>query len=140
MTAWGAGNSTDKTKKMAMLKLDGKVVSYKAVSARRVQFELAGVQKVIELTVSEPWVINKGDEIVIAGEDDEKTGKFIGYAYRNVTKGVLGKYDPGVVGGYVFVVAGLLFCWAIFPLFIHVPIGLRVIALGKKVRQAAELL
>jgi hypothetical protein len=121
-------------------KLEGIVASYKEVSTRRVQFELEGVRKVIELTVSEPWVINRGDEIVVAGEEDEKTGKFIGYAYKNVTRGVFGKYDPGVVGGYVFVIAGLFFCWAIFPLFTHVPAGFRVIALGKKVSQATSSL
>lgn len=121
-------------------KLEGTVTSFKAVTTQRVQFELKGVRKVIELTVSEPWVINRDDEIVVAGEEDEKTGKFIGYAYRNVTKGVFGKFDPGVVDGYVLVVAGLFFCWAIFPLFTHVPAGFRAIALGKKVNQAVALL
>ncbi len=121
-------------------KLEGTVASYNAVSTYSVQFELDGVRKVVELTVSEPWVIHRGDEIVVAGEEDEKTGKFIGYAYKNVTRGVFGKYNPGVVGGYLFVIGGLLLCWAIFPLFFHIPIGLRVIRLGKKVTQAAESL
>jgi len=124
-----------------MLKrLEGRISSYKAVTKRNVQFELQGVNKIIELTISDPWVINKGDHIAVAGEENEETGKFVGYAYRNKTKGVFGKYDPGVVGGYFFVILGLFFFWAIFPLFTHVPAGLRVIALGKKVNQAAGML
>lgn len=121
-------------------KLEGKIISYKAVTKRKVQLELQGMNKVIELTISEPWVINRGDHVVVAGEEDKETGKFVGYAYRNHTKGVFGKFDPGVAGGYFFVIMGLFFFWAVFPLFTHVPVGLRVISLGKKVNQAAAML
>lgn len=124
-----------------MLKrLEGSISSYKAVTKSHVQFELQGVGKVIELIISDSWVINKGDHVVVAGEDDESTGKFIAYAYRNQTKGVFGKCGTDVAGSYVFVIGGLLFCWAIFPLFTHVPAGLRAIAFSKKVKQAARML
>jgi hypothetical protein len=105
-----------------------------------VQFELSGCPKVIELTVSEPWVINKGDQVSVAGETDGETGKFIGYAYQNKSKGVFGKFDAGAGVGIIFVIGGLFFFWAIFPLFTHVPVGLRLIALGEKVKQAAAML
>lgn len=123
-----------------MLKiLEGKVTSYRAVSKWNVQIELLGIEKVIELTVSDPWVVNRGDYVAVAGEEDVKTGKFIGYAYRNKTKGVFGQYDAHVGAGYLFVIAGLLFFWAIFPLFTHIPVGLRAIALSKKVNKAASM-
>ncbi|WP_350304574.1 hypothetical protein [Photorhabdus viridis] len=121
-------------------KLEGKIASFRAVSKRKVQLELQGIEKFIELTVSDPWVINRGDSVVVAGEEDVKTGKFIGYAYRNKTKGISGKYDAGVITGYIFVIAGLFFFWTIFPLFLHVPIGLRAIALHNRVNQAASML
>ena len=85
-------------------------------------------------------MINRGDTVAVSGEWDIKTGKFIGYAYRNKTKGVFGKYDANVVGGYIFVIMGLFFFWAIFPLFFHVPVGLRAIFLNKKVNQSAAMI
>ena len=87
-----------------LTKLEGTVASYKAISTNCVQLKLDGIRPVIELTISEPWVINKGDVIVVAGEDDEETGKFIGYAYINVSEGVVGEYDPVAAGGYLFLI------------------------------------
>ncbi len=120
-------------------KLEGKVSSFRSVSKWRVQFELQDINKIIELTVSDPWVINRGDTIIVSGEEDVTTGKFIGYAYRNKTKGIFGKYDANIISGYIFVVVGILFFWAIFPLFTHVPSGLRTIALNRKVNRAASM-
>ncbi len=121
-------------------RLEGKVELYRSISKHSVQIELHGISKVIELTVSEPWVLKRNDQIVVVGETDPKSGKFVGYAYKNLSKGIFGKYDaqPGV--GVAFVIAGLLFCWAIFPLFTHVPAGLKAIALGRKVNNAASML
>lgn len=121
-------------------KFEGKIHSFKSITKRNVQFELQGINKIIELTVSEPWVINRGDQVSVAGQEDNKTGKFIGYAYKNHTKGVFGKFDASVASGYIFAIAGLLFFWAIFPLFTHIPAGLRAISLGKKINQAAKML
>jgi len=121
-------------------RLEGKVSYYKRVTNRKVQFELVGISKIIELTVSESWVINRGDHVVVAGEEDTQTGKFVGYAYRNSTKSVFGQFDAGVALGYIFVIAGLIFFWAIFPLFTHVPAGVRAISLGRRVSQAASML
>ncbi|MDF5139003.1 hypothetical protein P3631_24125, partial [Vibrio parahaemolyticus] len=70
---------------------------------------------------------------------DSKTGKIIVYAYNNHTNVVFGKYDALVVGGLLFVVIGLFFFWAIFPLFLHVPAGIKQISLGKKVNEAFDL-
>ena len=121
-------------------KLEGKVEQYRSITKRSVQIELQGVQKVIELTVSEPWVIKRNDMVSVAGETDPKSGKFIGYAYKNSSKGVFGKYDAQVGTGVVFIIGGLLFCWAIFPLFTHIPSGIEAIALGRKVDHAASML
>jgi hypothetical protein len=121
-------------------RLEGRITSYRSITKHSVQFELSGCPKVIELTVSEPWVINKGDQVSVAGETDGETGKFIGYAYQNKSKGVFGKYYVANAWvGIIFVIAGLIFFWAIFPL-IFVLEGLRIIAFGKKVKQAAAML
>ena len=121
-------------------RLEGKVSSYRSITKRSVQFELQGINKVVELTVSEPWIINPKDHVIVTGETNSSTGKFIGYAYRNMTKGVFGRFDAGVGTGIIFVIAGLLFFWAIFPLFTHVPAGIKAIALGKKVDRAVSML
>ncbi|MFS1425181.1 hypothetical protein [Shewanella sp. 10N.286.48.B5] len=120
-------------------KLVGKVLNFKAVTKTKVQFELSEHNCVIELQVSDAWVINRNDEVTVVGERDSKTGKFIAYAYNNHTKGVFGKYDAQVAGGWLFVVIGLFFFWAIFPLFFHVPAGIKQISLGKKVNEAFDL-
>ena len=121
-------------------RLEGKVEQYRSITKHSVQIELSGINKVIELTVSEPWVIKRNDKVVIVGEKDPKSGKFTGYAYKNISKGVFGKFDAQAGVGVFFVIAGLFFFWAIFPLFTHVPIGLNTIALGKKVNEAASML
>ena len=112
-------------------KLEGKIASFKAITKWSVQFELQGVNRIIELTVSEPWVVNRGDTVLVAGEEDSISGKFIAYAYRNKTKNVFGMYDASGYFGYwfgtVFIVGALLFAWAIFPLFIHLPMGIKCI-------------
>ena len=90
--------------------------------------------------MSDAWVINRQDEVIVIGERDQKSGKFIAYAYKNMSKGVFGKFNASVAAGWLFVIAGLFFFWAIFPLFTHVPIGLKQIALGKKVDKAFKML
>ena len=121
-------------------RLIGKVSSYKAVTKNKVQFELENQSLVIELEVSDPWVINHHDEVVVVGERDSQSGKFIAYAYSNNTKGVFGKYDAKVALGWMCVIFGLSFFWAIFPLFIQVPMGVKMISLGKKVNEAFQLI
>jgi hypothetical protein len=128
----------EKTK--LLQRLEGKVEQYRSITKRSVQIELQGIKKVIELTVSEPWVVKRNDLVTVVGETDHKSGKFIGYAYKNSSKGVFGEYDAKVGIGVIFIVAGLFFCWAIFPLFIHIPAGLKAKALGRKVNNAAAML
>ena len=125
---------------MMIKKHEGKVKAYKSISRSTVQFELEELNKIIELTVSTPWVIDKKDKVIIAGEDDPDSGKFIALAYRNKTKNVFGKYDADVAGGKLFIVVGYLLFWAIFPLFTHVPAGRRMVKLGEKVEEAEYLL
>ena len=121
-------------------KLVGRVSCYKAVTKTKVQFEFESKNLVVELQVSDAWVINRQDEVIVVGERDPKSGKFIAYAYKNMSKGVFGKFNANVAVGWIFVIAGLFFFWAIFPLFTHVPVGLKQIALGKKVNDAFGML
>ncbi|MDH3387076.1 MAG: hypothetical protein OEN02_04150 [Gammaproteobacteria bacterium] len=126
--------------KRMLRKIEGRVRTYRPINVRNVQFEIQGSNKVIDLYLDQPWVLRDGDQVVVAGEDDGRSGKFNGYAYRNDSREVFGKTDPGILDGYLYIVMGLLFSWAIFPLFTHVPAGLRRLAFGRKVDQAAAML
>lgn len=121
-------------------KIEGTVRAYRAIDVRNVQFEIQGVNDVIELNVGQPWILKNGDYVVVAGEDDGRSGNFNGYAYRNDTKEIFGKSDPGLLDGYRYILMGLLFSWAIFPVFIHIPAGLRRLKFGRKIDQAASML
>ncbi|MCG8564614.1 MAG: hypothetical protein MI747_05975 [Desulfobacterales bacterium] len=121
------------------LTLDGRVKWYKSISRSSVLFELegrGGKKQIVELTVSTPWVIRPGDRVVVKGEACPETGKFVGYAYLNETRRIMGQYEiPGVgvamFAGGAFIFASLVFAWAIFPLFIHLPMGLKSIKLAR---------
>ena len=121
-------------------KIEGTVQTYKAIDVRNVQIELQGATNVIVLNVDQPWILKNGDYVAVAGEDDGRSGKFNGYAYRNDTKHVYGKSDPDLLSGYRYILMGLLFSWAIFPVFTHIPAGLRYLKFGRKVDQAASML
>ena len=120
-------------------KIEGTVRTYRPIDVRNVQFEIEGANKVIELNISQPWILKAGDYVVVAGEDDGRSGKFNGYAYRNDTKEVCGKNEQALLDGLRYVLMSLLFAWAIFPLFTHLPAGLRRLALGRKADQAAVM-
>jgi hypothetical protein len=135
-------------------KIESTVRTYRAIDVRNVQFEIQGANNVIELNVGQPWILKNGDYVVVAGEDDGRLGKFNGYAYRNDTslgkfngyayrndtKEIFGKSETGFLDGYRYILMGLLFSWAIFPVFIHIPAGLRRLKFGRKIDQAASML
>ncbi|MHC4857479.1 MAG: hypothetical protein ACYTBY_06725 [Planctomycetota bacterium] len=121
-------------------KIEGTVRAYRAIDVRNVQFEIQGSNNIIDLSLEQPWVLKNGDYVVVAGEDEGRSGKFNGYAYRNDTKEIFGKSDPGLLDAYRYILMGLLFFWAIFPVFIHIPVGLRRLEFGRKVDQAASML
>lgn len=77
----------------------GEVSSFRPISKRTVQIHLKDDNTAIELTTYEPWVLVQGDKIAVSGEFDRKSGKFIAYAYNNVSKSVVGKYEVPVGGG-----------------------------------------
>jgi hypothetical protein len=120
-------------------KIEGTVQTYKPIGIRSVQFQIQGADRLIELNVDQPWVLKNGDYIVVAGEDNGRSGKFDGYAYRNDTRHVVGKSDPCVVDALRYIFLGLLFFWAIFPIFTHIPAGLRCLKFGRKVDDAADM-
>lgn len=120
-------------------KLEGKVANFHSVTVRCVHIELEGVPRVIELTTETAWVINRGDMVSVAGEADEKTGKFLAYAYRNHTRRVFGKFNAQPLAGIIFFVLGLAMSWAVFPL-IFVWQGIKVFRQYVKVNRAAALL
>lgn len=121
-------------------KIEGTVQTYRAIDVRNVQFEIQGTNNVIELNVDQPWILKNGDYVIVAGEDNGRFGNFKGYAYRNDTRQIFGKSDPGLLDGYRYILLGLLFFWAIFPVFTHIPAGLRRLAFGRKIDQAASML
>ena len=121
-------------------KIEGTVQTYRAIDVRNVQFEIQGANNVIDLNLGQPWVLRNGDYVVVAGEDNGRSGKFKGYAYRNDTRHTCGKSDPGLMDGYRYILMGLFFFWAIFPVFIHIPAGLRRLEFGRKIDQAASML
>lgn len=120
-------------------KIEGRVQSYRAIDVRNVEFEIQGDNRVIDLHLEQPWILKSGDYVVVAGEDDGRSGKFNGYAYRNDTKEICGKGDPGLIEGLRYIFVGLFFFWAIFPVFIHIPAGLRRLQFGRKIDQAASM-
>lgn len=121
-------------------KIEGSVRTYRAINVRNVQFEIQGADRVIDLCIGQPWVLKNGDYVVVAGEDDGRSGNFNGYAYRNDTREIFGKRTPDLLQGYRYILMGLLFCWAIFPVFIHIPAGLRRLEFGRKIDRAASML
>jgi len=121
-------------------KIEGTVQTYRAIDVRNVQFEIQGANNVIDLNLGQPWVLRNGDYVVVAGEDNGRSGNFKGYAYRNDTRHICGKSDPGLMDGYRYILMGLFFFWAIFPVFIHIPAGLRRLEFGRKIDQAASML
>ncbi|HKJ52495.1 MAG TPA: hypothetical protein VKB27_13395 [Gammaproteobacteria bacterium] len=123
-----------------MRKIEGRVQTYKPINVRNVQFEIQGSKELIDLRIDQPWVLRDGDYVTVVGEDDGRSGKFNGYAYRNDTRQIHGKSDPGLLDACRYLFLGVLFAWAIFPLFIHVPYGWRLLTFGRKVDQAAAML
>lgn len=123
-----------------MRKIEGRVQTYRPINVRNVQVEIQGSNRLIDLHMDQPWVLKDGDYVAVVGEDDGRSGKFNGYAYRNDTRQIRGKSDPRLTEGFQYIFLGLLFAWAIFPLFIHVPAGWRLLSFGRKVDQAAALL
>ena len=121
-------------------KIEGTVETYTPINVRNVQVEIQGSSKVIDLNIDQPWVLKNGDHIVVAGEDDGHAGTFNAYAYWNDTKEVFGKSDPGTAHGLFYILMGVVFAWAVFPLFTHIPAGMRQLAFGRKVDQAAAML
>ena len=55
-------------------KIEGTVQTYKPIGVRRVQFEIQGTDRLIELNVDQPWVLKGGDYVVVAGEDNGRSG------------------------------------------------------------------
>jgi len=121
-------------------KIEGQVRSYRPINVRNVQFEIQGSKELIDLHIEQPWVLKDGDHVVVAGEADGRSGHFNGYAYRNDTKQVVGTTDSCLMTGLRYILTGLLFAWAVFPLFTHIPAGLRMLAYSRKVDQAAAML
>jgi len=123
-----------------MRKIEGRVQTYTPINVRSVQFEIQGSDLVIDLCMDQPWVLKNGDHVAVVGEDDGRSGKFYGYAYRNHTRQIRGQTDRGLTDALRYLFLGFLFSWAIFPLFVHLPYGWRRLNFGRKVDQAAAML
>ena len=55
-------------------KIEGTVQTYRAIDVRNVQFEIQGTNNVIDLNLGQPWVLKNGDYVVVAGEDNGRSG------------------------------------------------------------------
>jgi len=121
-------------------KIRGKIVNLRELSKKEAQLELQDVDLVIEMSTNGYWVLNKGDTVTVVGEMDDDSGKFVAYAYYNDSKGIFGNQQDQTITGYVLVVATILFFWAIFPFFIHLPTGVKAIKEGRKIRRSMCLI
>ncbi|SIO93765.1 hypothetical protein [Vibrio spartinae] len=66
---------------------ESKVQSYQAVTPTTVRIELDNSQTVL-LRLSEPWILNQGDLVAIAGFQDHQSNVLIGYGYINLSQHV----------------------------------------------------
>ncbi len=105
------------------------------ISRHTVHIELQNINKLIEITTHKPWAIKKGDIIVVSGEVDHESGKFIGYAYKNQNNGVVGYYKVSLLNAFLLIIGGFILIWAIFPV-IHIISGLKLLILNDKCRKA----
>lgn len=121
-------------------KLEGRVGTYRATGVHSVELRLQGADEVIDLEVEQPWVLRVGDQVAVAGELNRRSGRFEGYAYHNVTRSVFGKRDPELLHAYTCLIIGVLGCWAVIPVFTHLPAGISYLSRGKKVDRAATML
>ena len=119
-----------------LLRIEGAVRRFRAMTRNSVQIEVDGLPDVIELSLAEAWVVRPGDAIVLVGQRLEG-GKIAAYAYRNSTAGITGRADVPLVHGYIFIVASLFFAWGIFPLFFHLPQGFKMVLQGRRVMACA---
>ena len=120
--------------------ISGTVREFRSINSYSVQIFLNNSQNVIELYVSTPWVIHRRDDVAFAGEFDAATGKFIAYAYANMSCRVFGQSASSPGSGLFYIFMGIILFWAILPLFLCLPEGFRQIAFHKKVNQATQLL
>ncbi|MTC74190.1 hypothetical protein GKR75_07925 [Providencia sp. wls1919] len=121
-------------------KIRGQIISLRELSKTETQFELQDVDLVIEMSTEDYWVLNKGDTVTVVGEKDDDSGKFIAYAYYNDSKGIFGNQQDKTIVGYIFIVTAIAFFWGIFPLFIHLPMGIKDVKEGKKVQRSMHLI
>ncbi|EOW9161784.1 hypothetical protein ACN1T8_002346 [Vibrio cholerae] len=101
-----------------MVKVTGKVKAVRALSFSEAILDMENVNESVHLKVSQAWIINRGDIIVVIGKKDNKTGVFCADAYKNLTNGVISKTPimmPLLVGlamcalGAFFYMRGVLF-------------------------------
>src|SRR5687767_14936838 len=125
---------------VSLSQMRGTVKSFHPVTRNRVQIELKEHSGIYELFLDQSWVVFVNDTIKIAGYKDE-TGKFIGLAYRNCTKEVMGWTEGGedsdlsvrvrnsfvassklfIRIGYALVVVGFLLSLTLFGAIVGIP-------------------
>jgi hypothetical protein len=129
----------------AIRKIEGEVLSFRSINNCRVILEIDSASKVVDLTTEDPWVVRIGDKIVVAGLNDNYSGKFFGFGYINQTKKVkdfgesalpsIFGYIPTIIG-VVFLLIVVLSIWLSLGLvftLICLGVGLTLIALGRRI-------
>lgn len=115
--------------------ISGAVEHHRSISKHKVQIQFKDIPRVIELEVGEPWVISDGNIVVVSGEENKTNGKYMAYAYKNLSNGVIGHYHASWILGTVFVVAGIGLFYAIIPI-LHLISGLKMLNMGIKSQRA----
>lgn len=81
---------------MSFNKYEGSVSNIREVTRNRVQFQLNQNSELLELFISQSWVLNEGDRIVAYGKRD-KTGKVCCHAYKNMDLNVIGWKESSII-------------------------------------------
>lgn len=116
----------------------GKVEDVRYASRGCAQVKISGDNRLVEVYSYEAIVVKRGDDIAVAGFQDY-TGKFKSLAYRNIKQSVLGHVRYDEAGGKMFMILGVLFFWAIFPLFFHYRVGRNQVKYAQQVKRAIKL-
>lgn len=124
-------------------KTRGTVKSYKPVTNTQVQVELDNMDGVFQLSISQYWSLDKGDDVSLAFRPSS-TGMFQCWAYKNHTKNLSGWNElPSIatgiddthkIMGTIFIVLGALLCLTIIGAFVGIPF----ILVGNKFRKTAN--
>jgi hypothetical protein len=90
------------------MKYEGNISNIREVTRNRAQFQLDDKPELLELFISQSWVLNEGDHVITYGEKD-KTGKVCCHAYKNTNLNVTGWKDSSIIDLFQMAFANVVF-------------------------------